>query len=86
MTTKVFTSQGERFLQAKLLTVLFLVHEKYFARVYAHLLELHALPPPSFYHALLLYIGIAMGGGPTLQPYIRKTRLEQNLLMYCYGY
>ena len=53
MTTKVLTSQGERFLQAKLLTVLFLVREKYFARVYVHLLELHALPHPPFYHALL---------------------------------
>ena len=54
MTTKVFTSQGERYLQAKALTVLFLVRDKYFPPVYAHLLELHALPPPLFYLALLV--------------------------------
>ena len=34
--------------------VLFLVRERYFARVYTRLLELHALPPPPFYYALLL--------------------------------
>ena len=35
--------------------VLFLVRERYFARVYTRLLELHALPPPRppFYYALL---------------------------------
>ena len=36
--------------------VLFLVRERYFARVYTRLLELHALPPPPFYYALLVQV------------------------------